>query len=164
LLPRPHHKDGIPLWVGGRSKAALLRAGHLADGWLTANSTPQEVGDGIEAIRAYAAELARQVPDDHYGVLLPFFFAKTMDEAVKIGGPSIRKRPEVSFTEYSALGTPEQVCKKIQQYVSAGATKFVMRPSGPKDRWRDQIETLAKEVIPRLQTPFSPAERQERLG
>jgi alkanesulfonate monooxygenase SsuD/methylene tetrahydromethanopterin reductase-like flavin-dependent oxidoreductase (luciferase family) len=62
------------------------------------------------------------------------------------------------------LGTPAEVRKKLQAYIDAGATKFVMRPSGPKESLREQVERLAQEVIPALQTPFSQGERLERLG
>ena len=53
---------------------------------------------------------------------------------------------------------------EIQEYIDAGATKFVMRPYGPREMQREQVRILAKEVIPALQTPFSAAERAERLG
>jgi hypothetical protein len=56
------------------------------------------------------------------------------------------------------------VRRKIQEYIDAGATKFVMRPYGPKETHVEQVQILAKEVISPLQTPFSPAERAERLG
>src|SRR4029077_6835600 len=46
LLPRPHQKEGPPVWVGGRSKAAFRRAGRLADGWLVSSVTPNEVATG----------------------------------------------------------------------------------------------------------------------
>jgi alkanesulfonate monooxygenase SsuD/methylene tetrahydromethanopterin reductase-like flavin-dependent oxidoreductase (luciferase family) len=164
LHPRPSQRGGPPLWVGGRSAAALRRAGQLADGWLTSNSTPVEVKSGIEAIRVHAAAVGRAVPDDHYGVLIPFFFGKTVDEALGIAASAIRTRPEVSINEYCALGSPEQISKKLQQYIEAGATKFVMRPSGPQESLREQVERLAKEVIPGLQTPFAQTERLERLG
>jgi alkanesulfonate monooxygenase SsuD/methylene tetrahydromethanopterin reductase-like flavin-dependent oxidoreductase (luciferase family) len=62
------------------------------------------------------------------------------------------------------LGTPEAVRNKIRAYIDVGATKFVMRPCGPKGSLHAQVEKLAKEVIPALQTPFSEAEREERLG
>ena len=162
LFPRPYQKGGPPVWIGGRSKAALRRAGHLADGWLVSNSTPQEVASGIEGIRVHAAEIGRQVPEDHYGVLIPFFFARSADAAWEIAGSSIRRREDISAHEFSALGTPEQVRSKIQEYINVGATKFVMRPSGPKESLREQIEILANEVIRGLQTPFSQKERLER--
>jgi probable F420-dependent oxidoreductase len=164
LLPRPYQKGGPPVWVGGRSKAAFRRAGRLADGWLASSVTPAEVATGIEAIRSHAAEVGREIPDDHYGVLVPFCFATNAEEALNVAGQSIRRRQEISPTEYSALGTPEQVRQKLKEYVAAGATKFVMRPYGPRKTHVEQIEMLAKEVIPAVQTPFSEAERQKRLG
>jgi probable F420-dependent oxidoreductase len=164
LLPRPHQMGGPPIWVGGRSKAALRRSGRLGDGWLTSYSTPEEVESGIQAIRRYSAEAGRDVPEDHYGVLVPFFFAPSAREALDIAGGSIRSRPDVPLTAYSALGTPDEVRRKLQDYIQAGATKFVMRPCGTTAILWEQVKILAREVIPALQTPFSPTERMERLG
>ena len=164
LLPRPCQKDGPPIWVGGRSKAALRRAGRLADGWLVSSVTPTEMGEGIEAIRGHAKEAGREIPEDHYGVLIPYFFARSLDEALANAGPSVGRRTDIPVHDYAALGTPEAIRKKIKAYIDAGATKFVMRPCGAKEFLRTQVATLAKEVIPVLQTPFSVSERQERLG
>ena len=164
LFPRPHQKDGPPLWVGGRSKAALRRVGQLADGWLVSTVTPGEVAEGIETIGSFAQEAGREIPEDHYGVLIPYFFARSADEALALAGPSVRRRADIAVHEFAALGTAEQVRTKIQAYIDAGATKFVMRPCGPKESLHHQVETLAKEVIPALQTPFSEQERVKRLG
>jgi probable F420-dependent oxidoreductase len=162
LLPRPYQRGGPPVWVGGRSKAALRRAGRLADGWLVSSATPMEVAAGIEAIRIHAAEAGRQVPEDHYGVLIPYAFAKSEDEALDRVGATIRRRFDVSLQEYAALGSPEQVRNKLRQYIDVGATKFVMRPAGGKESLHRQVRTLAEEVIPALQSPFSPEERSAR--
>jgi len=164
LLPRPYQKGGPPVWVGGRSKAAFRRAGRLADGWLASSVTPGEVAAGIEAIRSNAAEVGREIPEDHYGVLVPFCLARDEDEALRVAGSSIRRRPDISPTEYSALGTPEQVRLKLKEFENAGATKFVMRPYGPRETHIEQVRLLAKEVIPAVQTPFSKQERQTPLG
>jgi len=164
LLPRPYQEGGPPVWVGGRSKAAFRRAGRLADGWLASSVATNEVAAGIAAIRAHAAEVGREIPEDHYGVLVPFCFARDSDEAHRIAGPSIHRRQDISPSEYSALGTPEKVRLKLREYVDAGATKFVMRPYGPKETHAEQVRLLAKEVIPALQTPFSAAERRKRLS
>ncbi len=159
LLPRPYRHGGPPLWIGGRSNAAFKRAGRMADGWLASSITPGEVATGIEAVRAHAHEVGREIPDDHYGVLVPYCFAPTVEEAEKIAGPSIRRRPEIALREYCGVGRPDEVRNKLRAYIDAGATKFVMRPYGPKESLRAQIEMLAKEVIPALQTPFSEEER-----
>jgi len=164
LQPRPHQRGGPPLWVGGRSKAALRRVGRLADGWLVSSVTPEEMAEGIEAIRSHAAGAGREIPEDHYGVLVPYCFGQNREEALKIAGPAIRRRQDISLEDYAALGTPEQVLQKLRDYVDAGATKFVMRPYGPKRTHEELVRILAQEVIPALQTPFSPEERRERLG
>ena len=84
----PHQKNGPPIWVGGRSKAAFRRAGRLTDGWLVSSVTPTEMGEGIEAIRCHAKEAGREIPEDHYGVLIPYFFARNAEEALAAAGPS----------------------------------------------------------------------------
>lgn len=164
ILPRPWQKGGPPIWIGGRSGAALRRAGRLGDGWLVSSVTAGEIREGIAAIRTHAAEAGRAIPEDHYGVLIPFYFASSGEEAYAIAKPSIRPRTGLSPYEFCALGKPEEARQKLRDYISAGATKFVMRPCGPEENWRAQIEILAREVIGPLQTPFSAEEKRERMG
>ena len=164
LLPRPYQKEGPPVWVGGRSKAAFRRTGRLADGWLVSSVSPREMSEGIEAIRVHAKEAGREIAEDHYGVLMPYFFARNTDEALAIAEPSAVRRKDIPVLDYAALGTVETIRQKVQAYIDVGATKFVMRPCGPKESLHGQVETLAKEVIPALQTPFSKHERLERSG
>jgi probable F420-dependent oxidoreductase len=152
LMPRPWQKSGPPIWIGGRSQAALRRAGRLGDGWLVSSVSPAEVEAGIRSIRAYGAEVGRQVPEDHYGVLVPFYFAENSDEAWAAAGRSVRPRTDLPSAEFAAFGTADQVRAKVQAYIAAGASKFVMRPCGPLDGWREQIEILSREVIRPLQT------------
>ncbi|HEY3168278.1 MAG TPA: LLM class flavin-dependent oxidoreductase [Candidatus Binatia bacterium] len=153
IVPRPRQKNGLPIWIGGRSQAAMRRTGRLGDGWLVSSVSPGEVGVGIKTVRGYAAEAGRDVPEDHYGVLIPFYFATNTDKAFEIAGRSIRPRADLPTSEFTALGSADEVRAKVQSYISAGATKFVMRPCGPLDGWREQVGILAKEVIQPLQTP-----------
>jgi probable F420-dependent oxidoreductase len=164
LFPRPHQQGGPPIWVGGRSPAALRRAGRLTDGWLVSSVSPKEMGEGIEAIRRHAREAGREIPEDHYGVLVPYFFARDFDEALTRAGASAARRKDISVESYAALGSAAAIRHKIQAYIDVGATKFVMRPCGPVDSTTRQVEMLAQEVIPALQTPFSETERQDRLS
>ena len=151
IMPRPWQKKGPPIWIGGRSEAALRRTGRLGDGWLVSSVSPAEMESGIKAIRRYAAEAERQVPDDHYGVLIPFYFAISSEKAFEIAGRTIRPRDDMPMSEFTAFGTPDRVRAKVQSYIAAGASKFVMRPCAPFDAWQEQIEILAREVIGPLQ-------------
>ena len=152
IMPRPWQKSGPPIWIGGRSEAALRRTGRLGDGWLVSSVSPAEVEAGIKTIRRYAAEANREVPADHYGVLIPFYFAVNADRAFEFGGRSIRPRADLPMTDFTAFGTADNVRAKVQAYIAAGATKFVMRPCGPFAGWREQVGILAQEVIGPLQT------------
>jgi alkanesulfonate monooxygenase SsuD/methylene tetrahydromethanopterin reductase-like flavin-dependent oxidoreductase (luciferase family) len=122
------------------------------------------MGEGIEAIRRHAREAGREIPEDHYGVLVPYFFARDFDEALTRAGASAARRKDISVESYAALGSAAAIRHKIQAYIDVGATKFVMRPCGPVDSTTRQVEMLAQEVIPALQTPFSETERQDRLS
>ncbi|HYA28003.1 MAG TPA: TIGR03619 family F420-dependent LLM class oxidoreductase [Acidobacteriota bacterium] len=152
IMPRPWQKKGPPIWIGGRSEAALRRTGRLGDGWLVSSVAPTEVEAGIKSIRRYAAQANREVPEDHYGVLIPFFFATSSEKAGEIAGRTIRPRADMPTSEFTAFGNADQVRAKVQAYIATGASKFVMRPCGPFDAWQDQIEILAREVIGPLQT------------
>jgi probable F420-dependent oxidoreductase len=152
VRPRPWQKNGLPIWIGGRSEAALRRTGRLGDGWLVSSVSPVEVESGIKSIRAYAAAAGRHVPEDHYGVLIPFYFAANAPKAFDIAGRSVRPRADLPIGEFTAFGTPDEVRRRVEAYIAAGATKFVMRPCGPFDGWREQVEVLAQAVIQPLQT------------
>jgi probable F420-dependent oxidoreductase len=153
VTPRPWQKNGLPIWIGGRSDAALRRTGRLGDGWLVSSVSPAEVKAGIDSIRAYAADAGRQVPEDHYGVLIPFYFAASGDKALEVASRSVRPRADMPTADFTAFGTPDHIRAKVQAYIAAGATKFIMRPCGPFERWREQVGLLSKEVIQPLQTP-----------
>ena len=153
IMPRPRQKNGLPIWIGGRSEAALRRTGRLGDGWLVSSVSPTEVEAGIKSIRAYAAEADRQVPKDHYGVLIPFYFSASAENAMAGAERAIRPRADMPTSEFTAFGTADQIRDKVQAYIAAGASKFIMRPCGPFAGWREQLKMLAREVIQPLQTP-----------
>lgn len=48
--PKPLQKPGIPIHVGGHSKAALRRAGRLGDGWVAAGDTNFEKLEAMVAV------------------------------------------------------------------------------------------------------------------
>ena len=163
--PTPVQKPGPPIWIGGRSQAAMRRVGRLGDGWLVSAATPQEVEAGIHTIQSVARENDRAVPDDHYGASLPFCFASDPVEAVQLAGRRLRRsRPDANVADICALGTPQHVRARLDEYVAAGVTKFVLRPACPPELWDQQLELLAREVIAPMQTPFSQAEIAERRG
>ena len=164
VTPKPAQAGGPPIWIGGRSKAAYRRAGTLGDGWLSSSITVEETGEGVRTIKAYAAKANREVPEDHFGIYLPFLFTDDRDRDLDIARPYLHGRLDVPDSAISAVGNPDEVRARVQEYIDKGATKFVMRPACPGAMWFDQLETLAREVIQPIQTPFSMREREKRAA
>ena len=58
-------------------------------------------------------------------MLLGYYICPDRDKAVAQTHQFVtRHRPDVNFTEYSALGDVDEVSEVIQRYVDAGASKF----------------------------------------
>jgi probable F420-dependent oxidoreductase len=58
--PRPVQRPGPPVLLGGMSRAAMERAGRLADGWITSSRADlSAIGEAAAVIRAAAAEAGR---------------------------------------------------------------------------------------------------------
>ena len=149
IEPKPVQVPFMPVWVGGRSRAAQRRAGRLGDGWLVSFASPQEVGDGAQVVFDTAAEYGREVDADHIGALLGFMVARTPEEAAELASPYfIRDVTETHPGEYNGLGTVEQVRGTILRYVECGASKFVVRPLCPPEQAIEQLEILGREVLP----------------
>jgi probable F420-dependent oxidoreductase len=135
----------MPIWLGGRSDAAYRRIGRLCDGWLPSTITPDEVADGIRRIQAYAAEADREVEEDHFGGVLGFCVADSVEQARRIAAPYLLRRREDHPPEaFAALGTVSECLGAIERYVQAGASKFVLRPAVPPEAAGEQIEALAE--------------------
>ncbi len=160
IVPRPVQKPSPPIWIGGRSKAAQRRTGRLGDGWLVSQATPAEVEEGRKLIFRTAAENNRVVDEDHIGTMLGFYITTDPERAAEISREHVFvHRPKVPFREYCALGPPETVASLIQDYVNAGASKFVVRPMCGAEEALGQLELLGRHVLPAFHKAPSDAYR-----
>ena len=149
--PKPVQVPSLPVWIGGRTRAAQRRVGRVGDGWLVSSATPQEVKEGVEIVFSTAAEYRREVDEDHIGALVTYLIAPTLEEAESAAEPYVtRARGDAHFTEYSALGTLQQVEDTIARYWNAGASKFVVRPLCPPEQVIEQLEVFGQEILPHL--------------
>lgn len=148
VQPKPFQKPP-PIWIGGRTEPAFRRVGRIGDGWLTSFLSPEEVGHGISRIREHAAEAGRVVPEDHFGTIISYCFADSREEAERLAAPyMLRRRDDIAAERISGLGTAEDIAGLIQDYVDAGASKFVLRACCPPDQTLAQNERVAREIAP----------------
>ncbi len=143
VLPRPL-QDPIDVWLGGIAASELRRVGRLGDGWLPSFCTPEEVGAGIEVIRAEAARHDRKVEEEHYGALIAYSLGAVPDRLVELVR---RRRPELDPSEVIPIGL-DGLARRIEEFVAVGASKFVVLPVVEPDDWGPALEDLAATVLP----------------
>ncbi len=115
IEPPPAQPGGPPLWVGGRSEAAIRRAATLGDGWIPIWVSAEAFAEGLAALPANVTP----------AVTLP----------AHVGDPlalyeHLRKRYSGDFSEhvvdrYCVAGTSEQCVARVREYIDAGAQHVV---------------------------------------
>ena len=151
VLPRPKQQP-FPLWIGGNTDVAMRRAGQLGDGWIPSFITPDAFAAGVGKTQAFAAAAQREVPADHFGVLIYFGFAADRATARATAMPFIPRNrvDDATLEQCAAFGPPDVLRERLEAYVRGGASKFILRPMVPADRMLDQLAQLADEVVPSL--------------
>ncbi len=149
IFPKPWQSPP-PIWIGGKSEAAIKRTARVGDGWMPSFITPDEFRAGAERVRELAHEAGREVPEDHFGTLINFAVADSAEDAQSMAEPYIQRGrvDDAVMRQCTAFGPVDVVIAKIEEYVKAGASKFIMRPLCPPDRMLDQLGILAERVAP----------------
>ncbi len=153
MEPRPPQAGALPIWVAGRSEAAMVRAGRLGDGWMPYLYTPQRYREGLARVRA-EAEAAGRDPAAITPVLYQFIAMDDNREAAlraAIDGLSEQyNQPFDALAEkYCAVGTPADCAARLAEFIDAGARHVILVPVRP----RDPVEAFAdyaRDLFPRL--------------
>ena len=129
LYPKPFRP--VPIFVGGRSDAALRRAGRLGDGytgiWLSAERF-KEAGARIAEV---ALEAKRDPADIELGMQYWTSVANTRAEAremVARGMQSTYRLPFERFERYTPFGPAKEVAEYLAPFVEAGARHINLIP------------------------------------
>jgi probable F420-dependent oxidoreductase len=154
LLPAPTQKGGPPIWCGGRSDAALRRAGAVADGWVSYVVTPEQYRAGLEKIAVAAAASGRVHESYGTGHLLFIRIDDDYDAALDAATEHLSTRYAMDFRRaaqrYAALGKPADVAARIAEYREAGVRHFILDCTGPFQDRDAQLERFTREVRPLL--------------
>lgn len=138
----------LDIWLGGSAPGALNRVGRLADGWLGSFLTPQEARAARETIQAAASAAGREVEADHFGISLPV--ASDSGVPADLAAAIRQRRPGSAPAALVPVGWAAAK-RMIEQYVLAGISKFVVRPTALPASLDDFLSDFARELMP-LQT------------
>jgi probable F420-dependent oxidoreductase len=152
--PKPVQKPGPPIWIGGRSDAALARAGRQGDGWISYVVQPERYAQSLDKIRAAARQAGRTL-DGFAAAHLAFVTVgrdyETAKAAwVKVLSTRYAQDFEPLAKKYGIIGTPEQCAEQIEKFRAAGCNYVIVNAIGEPEDEREQLERVAADVLPRF--------------
>lgn len=121
VLPVPPVQ--IPIIVGGRSPAALRRAGRLGDGWLAVWTTPARYLEAVAEVESHGSDAGRGAVAWRHGLQVWCGFGVDRESArapLAKAMEALYKVPFEKFERYSPHGTPADVAAELAPFVAAG--------------------------------------------
>ena len=125
ITPTP--ETPIPLVVGGRSDAAIRRAGRLGDGWFGIWVSPDRYRDSLVAMEEAAAEAGRGSRQTLNALNVWCGVGDDGTEARGYVGEAMQQFygiPYDRFERWSPAGTADEIAEFLAPYVDAGCTLF----------------------------------------
>ena len=154
MLPKPIQKPGPPIWVAGRSEAAMKRAASLGDGYMPYLFSPERYRDSLAKVSAFAQQHGRDPTGIVAGLYQFICVADTYEEARQRANRDLSIRYNQPFDSivdrYCVLGTPDQCAERLGEYVEAGVRHFILVPIAPPAELSSHLEVYAREVVPKV--------------
>jgi probable F420-dependent oxidoreductase len=154
LSPGPVQPGGPPIWLGGRSPAAIARAGRSAAVWMPYMYTPEQLASSLAEVRA-AAEAAGRDPASVRGAVFCWGGvdadpAASRREVVEWVSAVYQQDFERLADRYLLHGDPDRVAARVREFADAGAETLVFSPVGAGDRRRAAVGLFSDAVLPAL--------------
>ena len=154
MLPKPEQQGGPPVWCGGRSEAALKRAGRLADGYISYAINAEQYRKSKQTIETAAVGVARDPKSITFAHMLFTRLGSSFEEAHSVATAHLSQRYAMDFgpaaKRYAALGLPSDVAESITQFRDEGVTHLVLDLTGPLQDREAQLQWFSEEVKPLL--------------
>ncbi len=138
MQPKPFRDDGVPIYIGGRSDAALRRTARYGDAWVSIWVSPRRMQEAREKIDEWAAAEGREPAEIGLGLQLWHAVDDDSDKARQRLARRMEgfyKIPYDRFERYSPAGPPEAIAEFLAPYLEAGCThvNLLAVQSGPDE-------------------------------
>ena len=124
---QPSPTENVPILVGGRSDAAVRRAGRFGDGWYGIWVSPARYAQAIAQMHDVARAAGRDDVEWHNALNIWCGVGSTADEARAFVAPAMEafyQLPYERFEKWSPAGTPAHIAEFLAPYVEAGCHTF----------------------------------------
>jgi len=152
--PKPVQWPGPPIWIGGRSEAALRRAARQGDGWFSYVVHADRYRQGAARIREEADRAGRALDGFVHAHLAFVTLGRDYEKARDTWVHILSKRYAQDFGplagKYGIIGTPAQCAEQLERFIDAGCHYFVMNPICDNDETEVQFEQIAADIAPRF--------------
>jgi probable F420-dependent oxidoreductase len=152
--PKPIQKPAPPIWIGGRSDAALARAGRQGDGWISYVVQAERYKQSVAKIEAAASAAGRSLDGFVKAHLTFITVGKDYESAERAWVDRLSTRYAQDFaplaTKYGIIGTPEQCAEQLERFIEAGCSYFVLNAICDAADEAEQIEMYAAEIFPKF--------------
>jgi alkanesulfonate monooxygenase SsuD/methylene tetrahydromethanopterin reductase-like flavin-dependent oxidoreductase (luciferase family) len=139
----------VPVWAGGSSRAALVRAARVGDGWMPLFVDPEDYRAACDTLSDEIATAGRS--PDAVSRAMVLFISIDDDPGVAMSRglawmSSMYNVPTKAFSRRLVAGTAEQVADQVSTWRDAGAEHVVVyvTDDDPIDQFRLLIETETK--------------------
>ncbi len=130
----PAPAEPVPLIIGGRSDAAIRRAGRLGDGWLGIWNSPRRFAVAADMAAEEAALAGRDDPPRRHPMQVWCGLADSRRAARACLAPAMEafyQLPFERFERYCPYGTAEDVAEFLAPYAAAGCAEFNLITQSP---------------------------------
>lgn len=160
--PKPF-RGHLPLLSGGNSPGSRSRAARLADGWLPACLSVDEVRSGVRLIRDEAEQHGRELPGDFDVALqVGVSVAPTREQArrrfessqifrhlLSLSKTTLKDQGVDDLFSRNLIGTPQDVAEQVEAYREAGVTTMaaLLFAADSVEETLDAMAQFSEEVI-----------------
>lgn len=131
FYPLPSDKPP-KLWIGGLSGPAFRRVAEFGDGWTISRQTPEEIASSRKRIMNAWGDYNRSGE--------PKIAVRNLLH-VGADGPT--------YLDRAVMGSADNVISQLQQFVDAGATRFLMTfYTDSLEEQLEQLERVGNDIIP----------------
>jgi F420-dependent oxidoreductase-like protein len=144
--PKPLQTPHPPVWIGGGGEQLTLRVVARHADYSNFGGHAHEWARKREILKGHCAAVGRDEATIGKTWSPELCVRNTEAELAEIGSRSLWGLPFDEWSASNLVGTPEQVCEKIQTYVDLGCTGFIPWCSDYPDT--ESMDLFATKVMP----------------